>query len=58
MLNLTLEYNLPYAENKNLSLYLKGLNLTDEEARVHSSFIKDLAPLAGQSVLVGVRGYF
>lgn len=58
MLNITLEYNLPYAEKKNLSLYLKVLNLTDEEARVHSSFIKDIAPLAGQSILVGIRGYF
>ncbi len=58
MLNLTLEYNLPYTEKKNLNIYLKGLNLTNEEARVHSSFIKDIAPLAGQSVLLGVRGYF
>ena len=58
MLNLTLEYNLPYAEEKNLSIYLKGLNLTNEEARVHSSFIKDIAPLAGQSLLLGLRGYF
>lgn len=58
MLNVTLELNLPYMKDKNLSFYLKGLNLTNEEARVHSSFIKDLAPLPGESYLVGLRGYF
>lgn len=38
--------------------YLRGRNLFDEEARVHSSFIKDLAPLPGRNFAVGVRAEF
>jgi iron complex outermembrane receptor protein len=41
-----------------LTAYLKGQNLTDEEARVHTSFLKDLTPLPGRSVALGLRGSF
>ena len=44
--------------NQDLSLYLKGTNLTDTEARVHSSFLKNIAPRPGRSFAVGIRGYF
>ncbi len=33
-------------------------NLTDEEARLHTSFLKDLAPLPGRSFTAGVRASF
>ncbi len=39
-------------------VYLKGLNLADENARVHSSFLKDVAPLPGRSFSIGIRGSF
>ena len=35
--------------------YMRGRNLTNEEARVHTSFLKDLAPLPGRSLELGVR---
>ena len=38
--------------------YVKGVNLTDAEAREHTSFLKDIAPLAGRGVLVGLRAEF
>jgi len=41
-----------------LTAYIKGQNLTDEDARVHTSFLKDLTPLPGRSVAVGIRGSF
>lgn len=41
-----------------LTAYIKGQNLTDEEARVHTSFLKDITPLPGRSVAVGLRGSF
>ena len=41
-----------------LVLFVKGQNLTDEEARVHASFLKDVAPLPGRGVSVGIRGSF
>jgi len=41
-----------------LKYFLKVNNLFDQEARVHSSFIKDKAPLPGASVKMGVRWSF
>ncbi len=39
-------------------LFVRGSNLTDREARVHTSFLKDVAPLPGRNVTVGVRTSF
>ncbi len=39
-------------------LFVRGSNLTDEEARVSTSFLKDIAPLPGRSVTFGVRASF
>jgi iron complex outermembrane receptor protein len=41
-----------------VELFLNGNNLLDEEARVHTSFLKDLAPLPGRGVTAGVRVLF
>ncbi len=38
--------------------FFEGRNLTDEDARVHSSFLKDFAPLPGRNLAVGVRVTF
>ena len=39
-------------------LYLNIDNITDELGFVHSSFIKDKAPLPGRNFRFGIRGYF
>jgi len=39
-------------------LFVDGSNLLDEEARVHTSFLKDVAPLPGRGVAFGVRAFF
>ncbi|WP_342317117.1 TonB-dependent receptor [Lysobacter sp. FW306-1B-D06B] len=39
-------------------VFLDGSNLLDEEARVHTSFLKDVAPLPGRGVAFGVRAFF
>jgi iron complex outermembrane receptor protein len=36
-------------------LFLRSTNLLDETARVHASFLKDIAPLPGRDVAMGVR---
>ena len=36
-------------------IFLRGTNLTNEEARNHQSFLKDVLPLPGRNVLGGVR---
>jgi len=38
--------------------YVKGVNLTNEEAREHTSFLKDVAPLSGRGVVTGVKVNF
>jgi len=41
-----------------LTLFVKGQNLTNKNARVHSSFLKEVAPLPGRSLSVGIHGSF
>ncbi|NZA27608.1 TonB-dependent receptor [Luteimonas sp. SJ-92] len=39
-------------------VFLDGSNLLDREARPHTSFLKELAPLPGRNVSAGVRLFF
>jgi iron complex outermembrane receptor protein len=39
-------------------IYAKANNLTDEVAKVHSSFLKDVSPLPGRNFSLGIRGSF
>jgi iron complex outermembrane receptor protein len=41
-----------------LELYAKANNLLDQEIREHTSFLKDIAPQAGRSLLIGLRADF
>ncbi len=41
-----------------VELFLDGSNLLDEEARPHTSFLKDLVPLPGRGFVFGVRTFF
>lgn len=38
--------------------YVKGVNLTNAEARLHTSFLKDRAPLGGRGVVCGLKFTF
>ncbi len=40
------------------TFFVKGVNLTDEEARLSTSFLKDIAPLPGRGVVVGLSTTF
>lgn len=57
MVDAMVSYQWPVAQ-QNITVYLKGNNLTDEEARVHASFLKDIAPKPGRGFALGVRGTF
>ena len=52
---LMLNAGLGYAVKDWMELSLRGSNLLDEDARRHTSFIKDRAPLAGRSVMAGIQ---
>ena len=45
----------PFAKNPELTLSLQGNNLFDVEARRHSSFLKDYAPLSGRDIRLSAR---
>ena len=47
----------PFAQ-QNVTLFAEARNLTDEEAREHVSFLKDIAPLSGRNLRVGVAYRF
>jgi len=57
MVDANINYHFNFADQA-LAVYLKGSNLTDEYANVHTSFLKDLTPLAGRSFALGIRGSF
>jgi iron complex outermembrane receptor protein len=45
-------------DGMDLNLFLRGTNLLDEEARRHTSLVKDSAPLPGMNFAFGVRAMF
>ncbi|HEY5802228.1 MAG TPA: TonB-dependent receptor [Lysobacter sp.] len=51
-------YHADTAAGNAWELFVDGNNLLDEEARVHTSFLKDVAPLPGRGVAFGVRAFF
>ncbi|MDQ8197381.1 TonB-dependent receptor [Pelagicoccus enzymogenes] len=46
------------SDTATVDLFVVGTNLSDEEARPHTSFLKDLAPMPGRSFKLGVRTSF
>jgi iron complex outermembrane receptor protein len=48
----------PRADSEKLLVLLDARNLTDEEVRVHSSFVKDLLPRPGRSVRLAISSKF
>ncbi|AOY92023.1 TonB-dependent receptor [Cupriavidus sp. USMAA2-4] len=57
LLGLALSYKFKLAGTQTL-VYLRGDNLTNQDARNATSLLRDIAPLAGRSVKVGLRTTF
>ncbi len=57
MVNAGVEYEMPGA-GADWVVFASADNLLDEEARVHTSFLKNQAPLPGRNFTVGVRALF
>jgi iron complex outermembrane receptor protein len=55
MFNADFNWTHALSDGRTLNFFLRGTNLLDEEARRHSSFIKDLAPLPGRNYSIGFR---
>lgn len=57
LLGLTLGYCFEHRA-VSYEFFVRGANLADEEARVHTSFLKDIAPLPGRAFTAGLRANF
>lgn len=58
LLNAGAKVNLVENNGKSIDLFLRGTNLTNDEARVHTSFLKDQAPLRGRAFFAGLTANF
>ena len=50
----SVRYRMAFANNRSAEFYLLGRNLTNRDIRVHTSFLKDFAPMPGRSLFLGV----
>jgi iron complex outermembrane receptor protein len=57
MMNATVDYAMNIGATTS-TIYFKTINLLNEEARNHTSFLKNIAPLAGRSIMIGIRRAF
>ena len=57
LVNASVQYEFA-TQNIDWVVFARGDNLTDEEARVHTSFLKDQAPLPSRNFTMGVRALF
>ncbi|MBW1844756.1 MAG: TonB-dependent receptor, partial [Deltaproteobacteria bacterium] len=48
----------PFKDHPEISFFARARNLTDEQARVSTSFLKDVAPLPGRDFRLGAQVAF
>tara|TARA_R110002096_G_scaffold105107_1_gene231392 strand:- start:22233 stop:24212 length:1980 start_codon:yes stop_codon:yes gene_type:complete len=57
VLDLNANYDV-FEGERSLGLFAKATNLLDEDGRLHTSFIKNRAPIMGRAFMVGVQAAF
>lgn len=57
LVNLTLSYRVVQGPTT-IDFYVKGMNLTNEDAREHTSFLKERVPLPGRGLVAGMKMTF
>ena len=58
MINADINWSIPTPGGLLFELFVRGSNLADEDARRHTSFVKDTVPLPGRNLSVGFRSHF
>jgi iron complex outermembrane receptor protein len=58
LMNAEMGYHMKLTKSVHYTLFLQGRNLLDSDMRVHTSFLKDIAPLPGRAIVAGIRGAF
>lgn len=56
--NANFSYNFYNNDNVSWDWFIQGTNLTNQEARISTSFIKDAVPLPGRNLSMGLRVFF
>lgn len=56
--NVEVSYRIKPSKSIGYTIFLQGKNLLDEEIRVHTSYLKDVAPLPGRAFVLGLKGQF
>ena len=58
MVNANLTWHIDTRGGQAWEMFVDGRNLLNQEARPHTSYLKDVAPLAGRGYMAGVRFIF
>ena len=58
MVDAHVAWHIDTASGREWEVFVDGSNLTNREARPHTSFLKDVVPLPGRNVVLGVRLFF
>ncbi len=58
LLNLRADYEVYSQDNSSVNIFARANNLLDEDGRLHTSFIKDRAPIQGQAFIIGLNAGF
>ncbi|MHB1051631.1 MAG: TonB-dependent receptor [Thiobacillus sp.] len=56
--NAEVSYRIKQSKSIGYTVFMQGKNLLDDEMRVHTSYLKDVAPLPGRAFVLGLRGQF
>lgn len=56
--NAEVSYRIKQSKSIGYTVFVQGKNLLDNELRVHTSYLKDVAPLPGRAFVLGLRGQF
>ena len=56
--NAEVSYRIKQSKSIGYTVFVQGKNLLDNEIRVHTSYLKDVAPLPGRAFVLGLRGQF
>ncbi len=56
--NAEMSYRIKQSKTTGYTLFVQGKNLLNEVIRLNTSYLKDVAPLPGRAIVLGLRGEF
>ncbi len=58
VVNVESSYRIKQSKSIAYTVFVQGKNLLDSEIRMHTSYLKEVAPLPGRALVLGLRGEF